>query len=794
MRVVQYQVLRKEGLDVQTAAREKFQARLTEEALQLLQDYLAKLDEVRNLDAGQLAGLRKPVENRLQQFKLMKIQGEFANADKAAADTTLNARSKRLLAEESKQKKIADLMKQCNALVKDQKFDDAYRLAMVAKEMDPDNEALTALVQVTKMKSRVKIDNENKEALEKYFLESQWDLDHNGPYLSNDNPMDINVERSKIAKKRQSLDTILSRKTPGMLEVERRLLTPVNINFKDMPLRAAIDDLKQTYNLNVVIDENAVRNAPISLDRPVTLQLQGLSLKTALDLLLRNLNLTHVVKDGYVDITTKENAKGQLVRRVYQVWDLVIPSPNSAGAPQAGQAQPPSQPQGYVPTPLVPYGMSAGGTPTGSPTGGPSGFAQDGSAPGGTPNLNNGTWVRSRMQTREDVLIKLITNTIEPQSWADQGGPGTIDYFPITGTLVINETLDIQEQVADLLQALRRLQDQEVAIEVRLITVDEDYYERIGLDFSMNIVDTHNYKYQNALLTGAFAPPGFINNPNTGALRGLLAGITPAGTLTPDLGIPIHPNTYSLTPPPFGGYQGTGAGGLALGLAFLSDIQVSLFLEAVAGDSRSSISQSPRVTLQNGDTATISISENMQNLVTNVNFTQLPNGSFALVPQVQQNGNTVTLTISAVLTADRRFVRLTPALSLSNISISQPVPQFPILLPIYPGLSTADPGASVVFTQYVQQPRTSSISVNTTVTVPDGGTVVMGGLKRMSEGRLEFGPPVLSKIPYIDRLFRNVGYGRQGTSILIMVTPRIIIQEEEEERATGFRVREFASP
>jgi type II secretory pathway component GspD/PulD (secretin) len=792
MRVVQYQVLRKEGLDVQTAAREKFQAGQTEEALRLLQDYLARLDDVRNLDAGQLAGLRKPVENRLQQFKLMKIQTEFANADKAVAETKLNDRSKRLLAEESKQKKISDLMKQCNGLIKDQKFDDAYRLAMVAKEMDPDNEAITALVQIAKMRSRVKEAQDIKDGREREWLDIMNDNDRPGAPVTSRDPLFVDPQFLERGKKRQSLDTILSRKTPGMLEVERRLLTPVNINFKDVPLRGALDDLKQTYNLNVVFDENAVRNAPISLDRPVTLQLQGLSLKTALDLLLRNLNLTYVVKDGYVDITTKENAKGQLVRRVYQVWDLVIPSPNSAGAPQAGQPQSQAQPPGYAPTPLVPYGMSAGGSPVGSPTGGPSGFALDG-APGGAPNLSNGTWVRSRMQTREDALIKLITSTVEPLSWSDQGSSGTIDYFPMTGTLVINQTLDIQEQVADLLQALRRLQDQEVAIEVRLITVDEDYYERIGLDFSMNIIP-NNKKYEPALLTGAFAPPGFINNPNTGALRGLIAGLTPAGTLTPDLGIPIVPNSYSVAVPPFGGYQGPGVGGLALGLAFLSDIQVSLFLEAVAGDARSSISQSPRVTLQNGDTATISISENMQNLVTNINFTQLPNGSFAVVPQVQQNGNTVTLVISAVLTADRRFVRLTPSLSLSNISISTPVPQFPVLLPIYPGLNTADPGNAVVFTQYVQQPRTSSITVNTTVTVPDGGTVVMGGLKRMSEGRLEFGPPVLSKIPYIDRLFRNVGYGRSGTSVLIMVTPRIIIQEEEEERATGFRLPAAVGP
>jgi general secretion pathway protein D len=55
----------------------------------------------------------------------------------------------------------------------------------------------------------------------------------------------------------------------------------------------------------------------------------------------------------------------------------------------------------------------------------------------------------------------------------------------------------------------------------------------------------------------------------------------------------------------------------------------------------------------------------------------------------------------------------------------------------------------------------------------------------MNEGRNEFGPPVLSKIPYINRLFKNVGYGREAESLLIMVTPRIIIQEEEETRLTG---------
>jgi general secretion pathway protein D len=69
--------------------------------------------------------------------------------------------------------------------------------------------------------------------------------------------------------------------------------------------------------------------------------------------------------------------------------------------------------------------------------------------------------------------------------------------------------------------------------------------------------------------------------------------------------------------------------------------------------------------------------------------------------------------------------------------------------------------------------------------VPDGGTVLLGGLKTLREARNEFGPPVLSKLPYIDRLFKNTAYGRDAESLMLMVTPRIIINEEEEERATG---------
>ena len=60
----------------------------------------------------------------------------------------------------------------------------------------------------------------------------------------------------------------------------------------------------------------------------------------------------------------------------------------------------------------------------------------------------------------------------------------------------------------------------------------------------------------------------------------------------------------------------------------------------------------------------------------------------------------------------------------------------------------------------VQLPSFSYVSVTTTVSVPDGGTVLLGGIKRLSEGRNEFGVPILDKIPYLNRLFQNVAMGR----------------------------------
>ena len=103
---------------------------------------------------------------------------------------------------------------------------------------------------------------------------------------------------------------------------------------------------------------------------------------------------------------------------------------------------------------------------------------------------------RSRLagerNTKHEQLIKLITSMVRPYSWDGMGGPGKIEYFDIGIALVVNQTADVIQEVADLLEALRRLQDLAIAVEVRIISLSETWFERMGVDFSMNIKTEHD--------------------------------------------------------------------------------------------------------------------------------------------------------------------------------------------------------------------------------------------------------------------------------------------------------------
>ena len=214
--------------------------------------------------------------------------------------------------------------------------------------------------------------------------------------------------------------------------------------------------------------------------------------------------------------------------------------------------------------------------------------------------------------------------------------------------------------------------------------------------------------------------------------------------------------------------------GASLGLAFLSDLEVYFFMTAAQGDTRNNILQAPKVTTFNGAAATLQNGQ-VQYYIQSLQPIIGP-GSVAFMPLPGTIQTGVFLQVTPVVTADRRYVRLAMAPTFTTVNGLTTI-QVPAAVG-GAGLG----GASAAINATIQLPNFTNTTVSTVVTVPDGGTVLLGGVKQLQEQRLEYGVPVLSKTPWIDRLFRNVGIGRTTNSLMLMVTPRIIILEEEEER------------
>ncbi|MCS6865532.1 MAG: hypothetical protein RMJ56_16830 [Gemmataceae bacterium] len=787
LRSLQVQKLHAEGLEVQEKAQKAFGRGETDLAMQLLIDYAQRV-RASGLPAGTVNQLLRSVEGRLETFRMLKGQADAIarqNKDKREARELINNRG---VAEEERKRDVAQLVRQFHDLMKKSDYAAAERVALQAKQLDPDDPAVSALYEMAKMTKRIKEAERDKAAKESFFLEGLNDNDRMGPYVSTDNPVAIKLEAMERIRRRGSLDdAYLKTRSQAEYEIEMRLQKPISVDFHQTPLDQAIENLKTLTNLPLQFDRRSMAEEQISEVQPITVNPgTPVAAKNILAFILEQAGLGYVIEHDMVKITTLKKAKGRMVTKVFSVADLVTPVPNFALPDYANLAKALRNPMHdaihNASSPYTPRGGLGGGVPVNSPLVGELATTpavhMPGLRQGGTLQANpvgDSANVTEANNTKHEQLIKLITSMVRPHSWDAHGGPGKLQYFEIGHALVVNQTADVISEIQDLLEALRRLQDLAVAVEVRIVSLSEAFFERMGLDFSVNI-KTNTTKFEPALTSGIFRPEPFINDINH---TGVTVGLTPAGTFTPDLDVPIRATSFQRAIPGFGGFpnQPGDQGGIALGLAFLNDIQVYTLLEMAQGDRRFNIMQAPKLTLFNGQTSTLAVSD-LQFFLASITVTQV-NGQLVFIPNNTPLPVGVNITIQTVVSADRRFVRLNlPVTFTTNFSAN--VPLFPFTTFIIPVFEGGSQGQPVPFTQFLQQPGFTTVNIQTTVVCPDGGTVLLGGLKTLSENRNEFGPPFLSKIPYINRLFKNVGVGRESAHVMIMVTPRIIINSEEE--------------
>jgi len=347
---------------------------------------------------------------------------------------------------------------------------------------------------------------------------------------------------------------------------------------------------------------------------------------------------------------------------------------------------------------------------------------------------------------RAEDMVTLIEETIDPDTWYDTSttGQGSITPYPRDQPkkLAVLQTREVHKKIDKLLAEMRRALGYQVAIEARFLVVSESFLEDIGL----------NVDFLYTGLGGKWGELSFeqgsadVTQVEATKVPGSFGSIGSAGTIS-------------------GGY-GT----------ILDDLQVSFILRATQGRMDAKTMTAPKATVLSGETAGLSIEDMTWYAIPASTLRTLipswPTGQtdFSQPVPPQQFRTGTYLTITPTIMPDKKNVLLNINATLSEL------------------LRMKQVNIATVINNTVQAmptllPETETSQVMTRVSVPDGGTLLLGGQKMTAEIEKEAGVPVLSKIPIIGRLFGNRSKVNDQRILLILVKPTVILQEEREAEA-----------
>ncbi len=485
-------------------------------------------------------------------------------------------------------------------------------------------------------------------------------------------------------------------------------------NSVDPPLRVFVNwrDLYEVAEID--------QTTPINMDA-----IPAIPLRTAMELLLDAVSsefaeLGFIVRDGIVTIATKDSLPSTMEIEVYDVTQLV------------------SAPAAFF------FEMEVGETSGGGSGGGSSGGGGGRGGGGGSGDESIGTEL---VEERMDDIILLIQESVDFESWYENGGEATIRQYA-NNKLVIKQIPENHRHIRKVLKGLGKSFTQQVSIEARFLTVTENFLEDIGLDF--------NFSYDTGNEWGLIK----FNQGSSDAVRPVIGTGVPGGlTTTSGVSSPqIIQDAISFN----------------LAGPILDDLQVSFLVRATQAHAESKTLNAPKVTVISGDSAAIRV-ETEKSYIADYDFediTAAGEGQAIRViadPAVDTILDGVVLNVTPIVSDDKKYVLLRILTSFTQSTFDS----FPI------------PAGQGELTFPIQLPVSEVAEIRTKVNVPDGGTLLIGGQKLTGTREMEVGVPVLSKIPILGRLFENRSEVKDHKILLILVKPTILLQEEQEAKALG---------
>ena len=353
-----------------------------------------------------------------------------------------------------------------------------------------------------------------------------------------------------------------------------------------------------------------------------------------------------------------------------------------------------------------------------------------------------------------DALDSLIRNNIAPESW--DADPANSLRITESGQMVVYQTPEVHEQIRKLLTDLREATGIMVDIQARFLTVEDNFLEDIGVDFR-------------GLGQPGLGTNAFFNDFGDATAQGDLGSEIGQGT---DLGAfldegedgDIRARVEALYDASLGDPDVLQAsGGLSFQWTYLNDLQLQMILRAVSKSERVELVTAPRILVFNTGRANLTVL-NQVAYVRDFDIEIAQGASIAdPIIGVVQDGS--ILDVRPVVSADRRFITL--ELRPTIAQLTRPIRQV---------VTTLGSQNSVT----IELPEVDIQRVRTSVPMPDGATVLLGGQKISANQSLNSGVPFLNQIPLVSFLFERKGNFVSNRKLLILLKAEIVIPEEHE--------------
>jgi len=233
------------------------------------------------------------------------------------------------------------------------------------------------------------------------------------------------------------------RRSAAEVRIERALLESTEVSFEDNPLEECLNYLEDLHHMEIRIDRRALEDEGVTVDAPVTLNMSGISLKSALDLILEPLALDCLIKNDVLLVTTRSKADKMREVRVYNVSRL----------------------NGITTSELEEIIRSTVAPETWSPD-------RQKTAIGATTRPESAVGIKSPTAAAPDKATAGTEATAAPANTARDAG-GSIRYT--ANSLIIRQTQRVHEEIVDLLNQLERSRDNRVGPGLQPTVTTDDY-------------------------------------------------------------------------------------------------------------------------------------------------------------------------------------------------------------------------------------------------------------------------------------------------------------------------------